>query len=279
MERMRKFINASERSVLNILSNIDTGMWLHHMVLFTSGPGRQDTTCKDRDVSLPHILVNQTSRTSERFLASGNERTAFQFPQIMKVGYKLNPEDKFHAIVDLMNENMVDNTVYLTVTYDYIESHPADYDNIKVVWLDVQQCGTSEVVSPHKDNVFSIGSDWTSDVSGEILGAGGHLHDGGSHLTLSMDGKKLCSSDAYYGETKEYVAPSDGHSAHGGIAHISTMSPCLGFIDFANVSLKSGQNWRLEAYYDYNKHRPSMHGNGGFDKLMGIALMYVRGKD
>jgi hypothetical protein len=201
------------------------------------------------------------------------------FPAELKAGYKLNPEDKFSAIIDLMNENMVDNTVYMTITYDYIEGHPKGYDNVKPVWLDVKQCGTSEVVSPHKDNIFSIGSDWTSDISGEILGAGGHLHDGGSHLTLSLDGKQLCDSKAAYGESKEFVAPSDGQSAHGGIDHISTMSPCNGFIDFKDNDMKPGQKWRLEAHYDYNKHKPSMHGNGGFDKVMGISLMYIRQKE
>jgi hypothetical protein len=265
--------------MLILTRNIDTGMWLHHMVLVTEGPTRQDTTCKDREVSLPHVLVGTTSKKSERFMASGNERTPFLFPEFLKVGYKLQPEDKFRAILDLMNENMEDRTVYFTMTYDYAPEHPAGYDDIKVVWLDVQQCGTSEVVSPHKDNIFSISSDWVSDIDGEILGAGGHLHDGGSVLKLKIDGKAVCDSKATYGGTKEYVAPKNDGSAHGGIEHISNMSPCIGFVEFNNQPLKSGQKWTLEANYDYNAHRPSMHGNGGFDKLMGIALMYVRSKN
>jgi hypothetical protein len=79
-----------------------------------------------------------------------------------------------------------------------------------------------------------------------------------------------------------WYAPSNEHggaqSAHGGIAHISSMSQCLGFIDFKDVTLEKGQKWKLTANYDYNAHKPSIHGNGGFDKIMGIALMYVRDK-
>ena len=46
-----------------------------------------------------------------------------------------------------MNENMQDKTVWLTTTYEYVDSHPYD-DDIKMVWMDVRQCGTSQVNPP-----------------------------------------------------------------------------------------------------------------------------------
>jgi hypothetical protein len=82
-------------------------MWLHHMVLFTSGPTRSDPTCRGRDVSLPHVSVGETPQHSERFLGAGNERTLFTFPPEVKAGYRLTPEDKFKVVMDLMNENEV----------------------------------------------------------------------------------------------------------------------------------------------------------------------------
>lgn len=48
------------------------------------------------------------------------------------LGYHLYDNDKFSFIVDLMNQNKEDKTVYMYLTYDYIEGHPKGVDNIKV---------------------------------------------------------------------------------------------------------------------------------------------------
>jgi len=255
-------------------ANIDTGMWLHHMAMFTIGEGRQDATCRERDVSLPHVFIGATAKSSERFMASGNERTPFGFGIDTKAGYMLRPSDTFAMAIDLMNENTVDKKVYITMTYDYIEGHPQGWDDVLPVWLDVRQCGTSEVTSPQSKGNFSINYDWTSDVNGEILGAGGHVHDGGIKVTLFQDGKNICDSVASYGAKKEFVAP-ERHGAHAGIEHISGMTYC-GPSSSWKVDLKAGQKWKLDAAYDFDKYKPSMHASGGLDKIMGIALMYVR---
>jgi hypothetical protein len=166
------------------------------------------------------------------------------------------------------------------MTYDYVDGYIKGVDDLQPVWLDIRQCGTSEVISPHVKNVFSVGSDWIPDFSGEIIGAGGHLHDGGTSLKLSLDGEVLCDSKAGYGGSKEFIAPSDGHTgAHGKIEHISSMSGCSGQVDFKNHTLKAGQHWRIEGFYDYENHKPSAHRDGEqFDTVMGLALLYVRGR-
>jgi hypothetical protein len=166
------------------------------------------------------------------------------------------------------------------MTWDFLDGYVQDFDDIQPVWLDVRQCGTSEVISPHTNNVFSIGADWTPDFSGEILGAGGHVHDGGTSLKLSLDEKVLCDSKASYGGNKEYIAPSDGRTgSHGKIEHISSMTGCSGAVEFKNVTLKAGQHWKIEGFYDYDKHKPSAHRDGDdVDTVMGLALMYIRGR-
>jgi hypothetical protein len=60
------------------------------------------------------MIVGGTPQNSERLFSSGNERTPAILPSwgYENVGYKLHKEDKFAAIVDLMNENM-----YLTFCY------------------------------------------------------------------------------------------------------------------------------------------------------------------
>jgi hypothetical protein len=160
-------------------ANIDTGMWLHHMVLLNSGPGRVDPTCADTDVSLPHAVAGYTPRNSERFFASGNERGLVSFPEWgnTDIGYKIRSTDTFAGLFELMNENMQDKTVYVTMTYDILDGHPFR-DDAKCVWLDVRQCGTSEFTPPSYSNRFTIDYSWTSTVEGEIVGVLGHLHDG-----------------------------------------------------------------------------------------------------
>jgi hypothetical protein len=75
--------------------------------------------------------------------------------------------------------NMDDRTVYLTMTYDILEGGlPAGWMDIKPVWFDAAQCGTSEVSPPKQSGQFTITSGtWVPNFDGEVIGVGGHLHD------------------------------------------------------------------------------------------------------
>lgn len=89
-------------------------------------------------LSLPHMAIGSDASKSERFYSSGNERSEARFtppwakPEDPILGYHLNPTDKFAFIVDLMNQNMEDKTVYMTMTYDYVEGRPKGIENVKV---------------------------------------------------------------------------------------------------------------------------------------------------
>lgn len=98
---------------------------------------------------MPHVTIGATARNSERIFASGNERTVGILPDwgVTDAGYKLYAADKFAALVELMNVNPDDKIVYLTMTYDVIPGHPFK-DEVRIVWFDVRQCGTSEVNPP-----------------------------------------------------------------------------------------------------------------------------------
>ncbi|KAF2664916.1 hypothetical protein BT63DRAFT_79607 [Microthyrium microscopicum] len=256
-------------------ANIDTGLWLHHMVLFNIGKGRKDATCGDALVSLPHMIVGSSATGSERLFSSGNERTQAILPNWNenKVGYMLKPTDKFALIVDLMNDNMVDAVVYLTITYDYVQGHPAGWDDMKPIWFDVAQCLTSEWPAPYAQGKYSIPAPiWTANIDGDIVGAAGHLHDGGQAVVLEVDGKVACRSDASYGTSPEFI----GKPMHGGPAeHISKMSLCIGD-SLPHKKMVKGQKWKLRAEYDYSKNKGDSHAEGKPANVMGIAIMYVR---
>lgn len=147
-------------------ANIDTGMWLHHMVHFVSGPGRWDPTCYGKR-SLPHFNVNVSPGGSERYFSSGNERTKITldiFGTATKAGYHIKSSDRYQFIVDLMNMNEPNKVVYMTMTYDIIDGPlPPGWKNVKTVWFDARQCGTSEVQPPRQTGSFTITSgSWVS---------------------------------------------------------------------------------------------------------------------
>jgi hypothetical protein len=105
------------------------------MVAFTGGPNRMDPTCVGK-FSLPHMLMNSDPSKSERFFSVGNEKTPASFnPPWVKdqvLGYHVYATDKFSFIVDLMNQNKEDKTVYMYLTYDYVEGRPKGIDSVKV---------------------------------------------------------------------------------------------------------------------------------------------------
>jgi hypothetical protein len=294
-------------------ANTDTMMWLHHMVLFNIGTNAWDATCTI--FGLPHMIIGALPATSERIFSSGNERTvAFFNPpsaNMTKAGYPVYAADRFGLITDLMNMNPTSKTVWMTMYYDYIEESGADWADVKPVWFDVAQCGTSEVGGGSAGSSFQISSiPWSANFDGDILSMGGHIHDGGTKLDILVNKKVACTSTPYYGSNEEARAradiikaggvppipgqpipnmkasPGGGGHGHAGGQHVVAMGVCA--VD-TNVSfngspasplnekkLVKGQSWYLTAYYNY-KERAGMKNNyGGMDSVMGISIMFVK---
>jgi hypothetical protein len=265
------------------------------MVLFNVGPNRMDPTCVGK-TSLPHLLISSDPGHSERVMASGNERTKTRFNSPYnpgeKLGYYMNPDDKFALILDFMNEKPQDRVVYLTMTYDYVEGRPSGFSNFRIIWLDVAQCGTSEVRAPQETGQFKIDQTWTANLKADILGAGGHLHDGGTHITLDVDGKQICDSVASYGIAQgnssagggmmgggmgmRKLARRDG-PGHGvsGAEHITNMTVCAGKT-MGLDKIEKGQKWTITGYYDYDKHGGMKGSSGKQSNVMGIVVMLVK---
>lgn len=76
-----------------------------------------------------------------------------------------------------MNMNMVDKTVYMTMTYDVIDGAlPSGWKDIKVIWFDAAQCGLSEVAPYKQAGKFTIPTRaWTPNFEGDIIGVGAHV--------------------------------------------------------------------------------------------------------
>jgi hypothetical protein len=135
----------------------------------------------------------ETPSTAERYFASGNERSVFDFnPGATDLstgsGYYITPEDRFKHIVSLMNMNSNSRSVYLTMHYEYIDGElPPNWNQTKTIWLDVDSCGHSEVIPLQQSGSFQIQSEpWIPNFEGKIIDSIGHLHNGNSRIFLLL---------------------------------------------------------------------------------------------
>jgi hypothetical protein len=256
-------------------ANINNGMWLHHMVAMASGTGKSDATCQSAAFSLPHFAVGGTGANTERFFASGNERTTLDILATGKYGYKVNSGDKFSLLVDLMNLNTTDKTVYLTLNYKYVAGSEPGFKPVKPLWLDAAQCGTSEVAA--KTGAYTLATTpWTANFSGKLLAGAGHLHDGGVNAVMENNGRQFCDSVASYGTKPEFIDPEGGGMDHGGGgmehghggAHISEMTMCP-----PGSTIAAGDKIVLKGNYDDSKY-PQMVHDGKLHSVMAIAILY-----
>jgi hypothetical protein len=261
-------------------ANVHNGLWLHHMVLLTANPNgsRQDATCR---AGLQQVAVGAIGG-AERFWASGNERTKVDMSGANgNYGYKLNASDRVHMIYELMNDNVERMNVYIELTYKFVAGSTPGMRNIKPVWLDANGCGVSEV--PARTGQYQINTGtWVSNVSGPILGTGGHAHDGATNVLIKKNGQPICDSVATYGGSPEFIPPGGGmdHGDHGmdhgggehgahTAASISQFSQCFN-AGQANV----GDRFQATAFYDDSKHPQMVHG-GRLHTVMAIALVYI----
>jgi hypothetical protein len=218
-------------------ANLDTGPMLHHAV-FT------DTTADD-PVCGRDTLVGQLGR---RLFASGNERTGARLPD----GYGLPlRQGLWGGIAELMNHSTELRVVYIEATVRWVPIDTPDIRPVTPVWMDVDSCGDSEFdVGPGAtDTVW----DWTSNLTGRIVTAGGHVHDGGTWigLTNATTGENVCTSVAGYGTKPAYMGT------------VESMSTCT----WDRLStLRAGDVLRLDAHY--NTSAPT-------SAVMGIMMIFV----
>jgi hypothetical protein len=219
-------------------ANLDSGPMLHHTVFSAKGSGKVDSTCAG----------TQLGSLGERFFASGNERTPFDVKSV-PYGYKVGKSDTWNMVVDLMNWQTSPKTVSVRVTYVYATGADATARKaLRPVWLDVGPCGSSEIAVPNGSS--ETNADWSVNVPGKVIAAGGHVHDHGVYVEATNEtrgGASICKSVAGYGESPGYVTP-DGRK------HVSSMSMCLD--DPPVTTLSSGEIVRLHAVYNVPGDHP-----------------------
>ena len=141
------------------VANLDSDINMHHFVLINPAPARTDTVC-------PSGLQGQLG---ERFFAAGNERSQMHLPT--PFGYQ-NSASTWRMVTHVVNKGAVQKSVQVEIVFQYRTTGGAD---AKPLWLDIDGCGDSDYTTPVGYNDAT--ADWTSTVSGRMIGMSGHLHD------------------------------------------------------------------------------------------------------
>jgi hypothetical protein len=214
-------------------ANYNTGAMLHHFVMFNSST--HDLTCPN---------------WPQRIFASGNERSDMVLPA--GYGYRVAATDNWNMLVELMNMSMRTQNVQVQVTYYYLPAS-ANVRPVTPMWLDENNCRNSDYAIPagHSNTVWNYKVPATG--AGDIVAIGGHLHDYGTHISLTdtTTGKLICNSRAAYGQIPAYEK------------NIDYVSGCIGS---PLAVIRAGDMLRLNSYYNSPKAE---------NNVMGIMMAWV----
>ena len=218
-------------------ANLDTGVMLHHLVLAQAG--RPDPTCGSSNI---------LGQVGHRFFAAGNERTAGHLPPGFGYHFGMGP---LVAAFDIMNHSNELKVVYLEADVHYLPDSTPGIKPVTPLWLDMANCTLSTYAVP-AGPTSSVWR-WTSNVTGRVVAAGGHVHDGGVKTVLSNEttGQHICTSVAGYGTKPEYKGS------------VESMSTC---IHDRIGTVRAGEVLALETHY--NSPTP-------LADAMGIMIAYV----
>jgi len=200
-------------------------------------------------------------------------------------GYHVGAADSFTGWAQLVNYNKEAKQIYVVYDVEYVPGIHGD--DIKTATF-TATCGTSPMIRLSQSGPTNTTSgDFHFLESGKILGARGHLHDGGVAMDMFINNKYVCSSEAIYGTRGEAGSSMAGGHGHGGAAKgqkqetdasiktIASMTACKG-----PIAVKKGDTMKLNAQYDLSKHplRTSVGGGKAADVMGMLALSFAADK-
>jgi len=244
-----------------IVANVDTGAWLHHIVLVAAG--QKDGMCPGQAASFG----------GRRIYNGGNERVPIRMNSRMKYGLDLQ-NARLTGQGEVMSESSKPITVYMTMLFEWVPKSTPGYRAALDNYVDVTNCGFSSF--PARTGVYTKkGNPWTMKENAHLLFATGHVHDGGVKVELLQNGKVACSSKQLYANRRGgFVEPNSGSVIKSMVmptgTHISDNAVCK---DFGTV--KKGDIMQVVAYYDSDTHVQMKTSKGGLEPQMGITHVYL----
>jgi len=185
-------------------------------------------------------------------------------------GFHIGAQDTFTGWAQLVNYNKEAKKVYVYYDLEWVPGIVGD--DVKMVTL-TATCGGSPAVRLSKNGPTNTTSgNFYFMEDGTVIGARGHLHDGGVKVALFINGKYKCHSDALYGDKSKSDHGMGGMGGSGsggksatGIKTISEMTSCKG-----PFPVKKGDTLKLVAQYDLKEHPLRTTGSGKAADVMAM---------
>jgi hypothetical protein len=255
------------------------GVYIHHIL--TSDSTKKQT----------HWVSNCGSRTSPplniagllggtAFIGTGEDSTEggavyTSDDGTRNTGYHIGAQDTFIGWAEIVNYNKEPKQIYVFYDLEWVPGIQGE--DVKTATL-TATCGSLPIIklsTSGPTNTTSGKFYFMED--GRILGARGHLHDGGVKVSMYLNDKFTCASDAIYGDKAKSDTGMGGSGMAGGHNHggggqsstsiktISSMTSCKG-----PIPVKKGDTMKLVAEYDLAKHPLRATGSGKAADVMGM---------
>jgi hypothetical protein len=219
------------------VATTSSGIYDHHTV-FLNANKAADALFKCPNVNpVPSIPIPVIAAAGEDggttdFITQGDQ---------LDTGLYVWPKDRIFFAGEIVNYTNKTKDVYAEVDMEYLP-RKTKYDT-SAENLSVAQCegGGVGIRPPAGQKKFHMSSKkMIMQKDGYIFNARGHLHDGGDHLQLVLNGKVICDSQAKYGGAAQ---------TNGAWQTIGGMTSCP-----KNVQVKKGDTLSIESFYDLERH-------------------------
>lgn len=187
------------------------------------------------------------------FMAGSTEEGGMTFAappgSSVKSAYYLTKDRKILNMIDVINYNNVERTVYVVGEIEYLPGKQEGYLEARQERVDPGLCGGpdgSMIHAPKGQTKFSVNS--TNIVfarDGYMINQRGHMHDGGIDIVLQVNGQTVCDSRASYGGVGHTAKTPDGKIWET----IANSTTCL-----EPIKVAKGDTVNMNANYDIELH-------------------------
>ncbi|KAE9966638.1 hypothetical protein BLS_006886 [Venturia inaequalis] len=252
-------------------ADIGAGIYNHHVVMIDQSKSSPVvTTCTNATTfqkaitpkTIPMTIFAGTSEDDSSMLFSNADGT-------FNSGFWLPKTDKVILMGEIINYRNTSTFVYSVTDIEYVPGKSAGMLDGYTTVLDVAICGGTDawkMLLPHtatEKKFKAVSQPMTVMQDGWLIHKGGHLHDGGDVIIMTINGNVVCESKARYGGGSQVLKGEDGKAWET----LSSMGECN-----EPMKLKKGDQVVVEARYDFEAHPARKHAveDGGMAEVMGL---------
>ncbi|KAE9978556.1 hypothetical protein BLS_000489 [Venturia inaequalis] len=234
-------------------AGVTSGVYIHHIVMVDMAKA-----------SMPFYLCEGQKGflgkfPAAGFIVAGNDEADNYFTTPdgkFDSGYFISDKAQVAMQAELVNYKNVEQKIYITAEYEYLEGIKAETMDASVSLFSVTGCAFPDYhVSRDKPQYNLTSAIVPIPMDGTIINAKGHLHDGGDEVILTLNGETVCNSQAKYGlDPKATTSLAPNGKAW---QVITEMTQCI-----EPVPVKKGDKLQMVSIYDNELHPPRMSADG-----------------